>query len=325
LDIDMKRIGIVTTGGDAPGMNAAIRSAVRTAIFYNIEVIGIYDGFRGLYEKKFEKLTSRSVSGIINQGGTILKTKRFYEFKKREIREKCFENLIEAKIDGLIVIGGDGSAKGAYLLYSEFNFPVVHVPASIDNDIYGTDYTIGFDTAVNTAIDALDKIRDTATSHERTFIIEVMGRESGILALEIGIVCGAEIVIIPEVEMNIDKIVEEIKEEGEKGKKSCIIVLAEGAGKAEDLTKILSEKLPDREIRYTVLGYIQRGGKPTYLTRKLATIFGHRAVEILIEGKYGYMIGIKGEEIVYTPLSEVVNKTKSIKVEYLNIVKKMAI
>lgn len=321
----MKKIAVVTTGGDAPGMNCAIRSVVRTAIYNKIEVIGIYDGFKGLYEKKFTPLNSRSVSGIINQGGTILKTKRFYEFKNKEIREVCFKNLKEENIEGLVVIGGDGSAKGAYLLYSEFNFPVVHIPASIDNDIYGTDYTIGFDTAVNTAIDAIDKIRDTATSHERTFIIEVMGRNCGILALEVGIVCGAEIVVIPEVKFDIDKIVEEIKEEEKKGKKSCIIVLAEGAGKAEDFAKTLIEKLPEREIRYTVLGYIQRGGSPTYLTRKLATIFGNRAVELLIEGKYGYMVGIKGEEIVHVPLSEVVGKTKSIRTDYLNIVEKMAI
>ena len=321
----MKKIGVITTGGDAPGMNCAIRSVVRTAIYYGIEITGIYEGFKGLYEKKFEKLNSRSVSGIINQGGTILKTKRFYEFKNKEIRERCFENLKEEKIEGLVVIGGDGSAKGAYLLYSEFNFPVVHIPASIDNDIYGTDYTIGFDTAVNTAIDAIDKIRDTATSHERTFIIEVMGRECGNLALEVGIVCGAEIVIIPEVKFEIDKIVEEIKEEERKGKKSCIIILAEGAGKAENLSKILSEKLPDREIRYTVLGYIQRGGRPTYLTRKLATIFGNKAVEILINGKYGYMVGIQGNEIVYIPLSEVVSKTKPVKLEYLDIIQKMSV
>jgi 6-phosphofructokinase 1 len=321
----MKKIGVITTGGDAPGMNCAIRSVVRTAIYYGIEVIGIYEGFKGLYEKKFEKLNSRSVSGIINQGGTILKTKRFYEFKNKEIRERCFENLKEEKIEGLVVIGGDGSAKGAYLLYSEFNFPVVHIPASIDNDIYGTDYTIGFDTAVNTAIDAIDKIRDTATSHERTFIIEVMGRECGNLALEVGIVCGAEIVIIPEVKFEIDKIVEKIKEEERKGKKSCIIILAEGAGKAENLSKILSEKLPDREMRYTVLGYIQRGGRPTYLTRKLATIFGNKAVEILINGKYGYMVGIQGNEIVYIPLSEVVSKTKPVKLEYLDIIQKMSV
>jgi len=321
----MKKIGVVTTGGDAPGMNCAIRSVVRTAIYYGSEVIGIYDGFKGIYEKKFVKLNSRSVSGIINLGGTILKTKRFYEFKNKEIREKCFENLKEEGIEGLVVIGGDGSAKGAYLLYSEFNFPVVHIPASIDNDIYGTDYTIGFDTAVNTAIDAIDKIRDTATSHERTFIIEVMGRECGNLALEIGIVCGAEIVIIPEVKFEIDKIVEEIKEEEKKGKKSCIIILAEGAGKAENLSKILSEKLQDREIRYTVLGYIQRGGRPTYLTRKLATIFGNKAVEILINGKYGYMVGICGNEIVYVPLSEVVSNPKPLKLEYLDIIQKMSI
>jgi 6-phosphofructokinase 1 len=321
----MKKIGVITTGGDTPGMNCAIRSVVRTAIYYRIEVIGIYEGFKGLYEKKFEKLNSRSVSGIINQGGTILKTKRFYEFKNKEIRERCFENLKEEKIEGLVVIGGDGSAKGAYLLYSEFNFPVVHIPASIDNDIYGTNYTIGFDTAVNTAVDAIDKIRDTATSHERTFIIEVMGRECGNLALEVGIVCGAEIVIIPEVKFEIDKIVEEIKEEERKGKKSCIIILAEGAGKAENLSKILSEKLPDREIRYTVLGYIQRGGRATYLTRKLATIFGNKAVEILVNGKYGYMVGIQGNEIVYIPLSEVVSKTKPVKLEYLDIIQKMSV
>ncbi|MCM8784757.1 MAG: 6-phosphofructokinase [Candidatus Omnitrophica bacterium] len=321
----MKKLGIITTGGDAPGMNAAIRSVVRTAIYNNIEVFGIYEGFKGLFDKKFEKLTSRSVSGIINQGGTILKTKRFYEFKNKEVREICYKNLKQKKIEGLIIIGGDGSAKGAYLLYSEFNFPVVHIPASIDNDVYGTDYTIGFDTAINTAIDAIDKIRDTATSHERTFIIEVMGRESGNLALEIGIVCGAEIVIIPEIEFNIESIVKEIKEEEKKGKKSCIIVLAEGAGKAEDLAKILSKKLPEREIRYTVLGYIQRGGKPTYLTRKLATIFGNKAVELLLKNKYGYMVGIKGEEIVEVPLIDVVSKKKKPNINYLNIIKEMAI
>ncbi|MCM8773007.1 MAG: 6-phosphofructokinase [Candidatus Omnitrophica bacterium] len=321
----MKKIGVITTGGDAPGMNAAIRSVVRTAIFYNIEVVGIVEGFKGLYEKKFISLNSRSVSGIINQGGTILKTKRFYEFKNKQVRETSYQNLKNENIEGLVVIGGNGSAVGAYLLYSEFNFPVVHIPASIDNDVYGTDYTIGFDTAVNTAIDAIDKIRDTATSHERTFIIEVMGRDCGNLALEVGIVCGAEIVIIPEIKFEIDKIVEEIKEEEKKGKKSCIIVLAEGAGKAEDLTKILKEKLPDREIRYTVLGYIQRGGKPTYLTRKLATIFGSKAVELLISGQYGYMIGLKGEEIIYVPLVEVVNNKKLPKFEYLDIIQKMSI
>lgn len=321
----MKKIGVITTGGDAPGMNCAIRSVVRTAIYHNLEVIGIYEGFKGLYEKKFIPLNSRDVSGIINQGGTILKTKRFYEFKNREIREKAFKNLKEEKIDGIVVIGGEGSAKGAYLLYSEFNFPVVHVPASIDNDVYGTDYTIGFDTAVNTAIDAIDKIRDTATSHERTFVIEVMGRECGILALEVGIVCGAEIVLIPEVKYDIDKVVEEIKEEERKGKKSCIIILAEGVGKAEELTKILQEKLPEREIRYTVLGYIQRGGRPTYLTRKLATIFGNEAVKLLISGKYGYMVGIKGEEIVYVPLSDVVSKRKIPEVKYIEVIQTMAI
>lgn len=321
----MKKIGIITSGGDAPGMNATIRSAVRTAIFYDMEVIGICDGFKGMYEKKFTILTSRSVSGIINEGGTILKTKRFYEFKEKAIREKCYKNLIDEKIEGLIVIGGDGSAKASYLLYTEFNFPVVHIPASIDNDIYGTDYTVGFDTAINTAIDAIDKIRDTATSHERTFIIEVMGRESGNLALEIALVCGAEIVIIPEKKIDIEDIVKEIKEEEKKGKRSCLIILAEGAGKAETLSKELKDKLPDKEIRYTVLGYIQRGGRPTYLTRKIATIFGSKAVELLRNGIYGVMIGIKGDEIVYVPISEVVNNQKLPNFEYLELIKKMSI
>lgn len=321
----MKKIGVMTTGGDASGMNCAIRAVVRTAISNNLNIVGIYEGFRGLYEKKISPLNSRNVSGIINLGGTILKTIRFPDFKKKEIREVCYKNLKEYGIEGLVIIGGDGSAKGAYSLYSEFNFPVVHIPASIDNDIYGTDYTIGFDTAVNTAIEAIDNIRDTATSHERTFVIEVMGREKGNLAVEVAIACGAENVIIPEVEFKIDDIVKDIEEQRKKGKKSCLIVLAEGAGKAENLTKILSEKLPDREIRYTVLGYIQRGGKPTFLTRKLATIFGYRAVECLIKGKYGVMVGIKGEKIVEISLSEVTSKTKTPDLKNLNLIKTMAI
>ncbi|MCM8762387.1 MAG: 6-phosphofructokinase [Candidatus Omnitrophica bacterium] len=321
----MKKIGVLTTGGDAPGMNAAIRAVVRTALSYGLEVTGVERGFRGLYEKSFVKLTSRSVSGIINKGGTFLKTIRFPEFKEYGIRKACYENLEKEGIEGLVIIGGDGSSKGAYYLYNDFNFPVVLIPASIDNDLYGTDCTVGFDTAVNTAVSAIDNIRDTATSHNRTFVIEVMGRESGNLALEVALACGAEIVIIPEVKIPYEKIVYLLKEQAEKGKISSIIILAEGAGRAEDLTAFLQKALPEREIRYSVLGYIQRGGTPTYLTRALATRFGMAAVDILLKEKHPYMVGIKGNEIIYTPLKEVISNQTSISEAHLEIIKRMAI
>lgn len=321
----MKKIGVLTTGGDAPGMNAAIRAVVRTALNYNLEVTGIERGYRGLYEKNFITLTSRSVSGIINRAGTFLKTIRFPEFKEFDIREKCYKNLCAEGIEALVVIGGDGSSKGAYHLSSDFDFPVALIPASIDNDLYGTDFTIGFDTAVNTAVSAIDNIRDTATSHNRTFVIEVMGREKGNLALEVALACGAEIVIVPEVKISEEKIVSLLKEQAAKGKVSSIIILAEGAGKAQDLTASLQNALPDREIRYSVLGYIQRGGTPTYLTRTLATRFGVAAVDILMKGKYPYMVGIKGTEIVYVPLKEVISNQKQISEAHLEIINRMAI
>ena len=321
----MKKIGVLTTGGDAPGMNAAIRAVVRTSLNYGLEVTGIERGFRGLYERSFIKLTSRSVSGIINRAGTFLKTVRFPDFKEYEVRKACYENLKEEGIEGLAVIGGDGSANGAYRLYNDFGFPVVLIPASIDNDLYGTDFTIGFDTAVNTAISAIDNIRDTATSHNRTFVIEVMGREKGNLALEVAVACGAEIVIIPEIKISNEKVVHLLKEQEEKGKESSIIILAEGAGKADDLTAFLQRELPEREIRYSVLGYIQRGGTPTYLTRVLATRFGVAAVDLLVKGQYPYMIGIKGNELVHIPLGEVISKQKPISDAYLEIVSRMAI
>lgn len=323
-NLKMKKIGVLTTGGDAPGMNAAIRAVVRTALSYGIQVTGIKRGYRGLYEKDFINLTSRSVSGIINKGGTFLKTIRFPQFKEYSVREKCYQNLCSEGIEGLAVIGGDGSARGAYHFSNDFNFPVVLIPASIDNDLYGTDFTIGFDTAVNTALCAIDNIRDTATSHNRTFVIEVMGREKGHLALEIGLACGAEIVLVPEVKISEEKIVELLKEQEKKGKESSIIILAEGAGKAEVITAFLQKALPEREIRYSVLGYIQRGGAPTYFSRVLATRFGVAAVELLIQKKYPYMVGIKGNEIVHIPLKEVITNSGSISEEYLDIIRRMA-
>jgi len=321
----MKKIGVLTTGGDAPGMNAAIRAVVRTALSYGMEITGIEKGYCGLHEKEFVGLNSRSVSGIINEAGTFLKTKRFPQFKEKDVREKCHRNLIEESIQGLVVIGGDGSARGAYTFSVDFDFPVVLIPASIDNDLYGTDFTVGFDTAVNTAVAAVDNIRDTATSHERIFVVEVMGREKGNLAIEVAVACGAEIVIIPEIKMKGSRIVQLLKEQEKKGKTSSIIILAEGAGKAGELTTFLQKELPEKQIRYSVLGYIQRGGSPTYLTRVLATQFGKAAVEILKEGKYPFMIGVKGREIVYIPLKEAVSLTKEISHKDLEIINKMAI
>jgi len=321
----MKKIGILTTGGDAPGMNAAIRAVVRTALGSGLSVTGIERGFSGLHDKAFMELDSRSVSGIINKGGTFLKTIRFPEFKEKDIRRKSYENLKEAGIEGLVVIGGDGSARGACALSGDFGFPTVLIPASIDNDLYGTDFTVGFDTAVNTAVSAIDKIRDTATSHERTFIVEVMGREKGNFAVEAAVACGAEIVMIPEVPADWHKVAEALREQAAIGKTSSIIIMAEGAGRADELTRFLQEKLPKRQIRYSVLGYIQRGGNPTYMTRVLATRFGVAAVKLLVSHEYPFMVGISGNKIVRVPLKKVVTTTRLPYLQHIDLIKSMAI
>ncbi len=306
-------------------MNPAIRAVVRTALGLDMDVFGINRGYRGLTENDMFQMDSRNVSGIIDVGGTILKSIRFPEFKEKATREKAYKNLKDNAIEGLAVIGGDGSARAAHTFSSEFNFPAVLIPASIDNDLYGTDSTIGFDTAVNTAVDAIDRIRDTATSHERTFIVEVMGREKGNLALEVGLACGAEIILIPEIEINWDKIVEELENQKIQGKTSSLIVLAEGAGKAHEVAKHLQDKLPEKEIRVSVLGYIQRGGKPSSFTRNLATKFGVEAVRMLHNGNHGSMVGIKGGKIVHVPLHKVVSNKKSPPLDNLEIVKLMDI
>lgn len=321
----MKKIGVMTTGGDAPGMNASVRAVVRTALGFGISVAGIERGFKGLYEKAFLPLDSRSVSGIINKGGTFLKTMRFPEFKEKRVREEAHENLKEAGIEGLVVIGGDGSAKGAYQLFADFDFPVVLIPASIDNDLYGTDFTAGFDTAVNTAVNAIDKIRDTATSHERTFIVEVMGREKGNFAIEVAVACGAEIVMIPEMPVDWHKVAESLREQDARGKTSSIIIMAEGAGRADELTRFLQGKLPERQIRYSVLGYIQRGGNPTYSTRVLATRFGDASVKLLVSKEYPFMVGISGNKVVRVPLKKVVTTTPLPYLGNMKLIEKMAI
>lgn len=297
----MQKIGVVTAGGDAPGMNAAIRSIVRTAIFNGLEVVGIERGYAGLIEGKIRPLDVRSVSGIINRGGTILKTARCEKIKTEEGIRKAAHNLKANRIDGLIVIGGDGSFRGASELYQASGIPVVGVPATIDNDVAGTDTTIGFDTAINTALFTIDKIRDTATSHERVFVVEVMGRKRGFLALAVGFAEGAEFILVPEIKFDLEAICKKLKQGRKKGKTSEIIVMAEGAGDSSLIVKEI-RKRTGYDVRLTILGHALRGGPPTAHSRILANQFGAHAVELLLKGAKKRMVGIRGEKIVSVDL-----------------------
>jgi 6-phosphofructokinase 1 len=297
----MKRIGVVTAGGDAPGMNAAIRSVVRTAIYNSINVIGIERGYSGLIDRQVRSLDARSVSGIINLGGTILRTARCEEIKTYRGLKKAADNLEVNKIKGLIVIGGDGSFRGASELYEISGIPVIGVPATIDNDVTGTDMTIGFDTAINTAMSSIDRIRDTATSHERIFIVEVMGRKRGFLALEVGFAGGAEFVLVPEIEYNVKDICKKLRMGRKDGKTSEIIVMAEGAGNSLDVVDKI-RRGTGYDVRLTVLGYIQRGGTPTAQSRILASRFGVKAVELLLNGDKNKMVGIQEQKIISVDL-----------------------
>ena len=307
----IKSIGVITPGGDAPGMNCAIRAVVRTAIFNGLKVYGIERGWSGLVEGKIIDLELKSVGGIINRGGTILHTHRCPEFKQKPIRRKAVDNLRAFDIDGLVVIGGDGSIHASYDLYKEFGIPIVNIPASIDNDIYGTDYSIGFDTAVNTALEAIDKIRDTAMSHERVFVIEVMGRNNGFIALDVGLVAGAEAIIIPEVPYDLKAIAQKLKYGQQRGKSSFIVVVAEGAVKAEEVAKYL-RRITDLDVRVSILGHVQRGGAPTALSREAACKLGARAVELLKSGKKALIVGLVSDKIIETPIEEVLRRKKQI-------------
>ena len=315
------RIGVLTSGGDAPGMNAAIRAVVRTAIYNQTEVVGILRGYSGLLCKQFMGMQSHSVSKIISQGGTILKSSRCPEFKQKEVRNAAMENLKEAGIDGLVVIGGDGSFRGANLLWKEFGYPVVGVPGTIDNDIYGTDYTIGFDTAINTAVSAVDKIRDTADSHNIIFFVEVMGRDTGFIALNTGIATGAEETLLPEVHTDIEKLCSYMQRDRRKNKTSGIIIVAEGedGGGAFEVSKKVKVILPDYEIRVTTLGHIQRGGAPSCNDRVLASLLGHEAVNALLQGRSGVMIGQMQNQIVYTPFDEACTRHNEINKKWYEI------
>jgi len=307
----IRTIALVTPGGDAPGMNPAIRAVVRYAIFHGLKVKGIEHGFEGLIHGDIIEMGLKSVSGIINRGGTILKTIRSRDFEKKRNRLIAYENLKREHVDALVVIGGDGSLRGASVIAKETSLPVIHIPASIDNDIPCTEETIGFDTAVNTALDAIDKIRDTASSHERIFIVEVMGREAGYLALEVGLTAGAEIILIPEHKMSLGEVCKKLREGINRGKMSSIIVVAEGFGKASDIAKVVSRSLKV-EVRVSVLGYIQRGGAPTAGSRRLALVLGARAVSLLLKGDKNKMVGMEEGKIVATDFDKVLRSRKNI-------------
>jgi 6-phosphofructokinase 1 len=319
----LKAIGVVTSGGDAPGMNAAIRAVVRIASSRNLKIYGFERGWEGLITNSFRVLTPRSVGGIIQQGGTILLTSRCPEFKKKEGVKAAAETLELNGIDGLIVIGGGGSLKGAYELSKESGTLIVGVPATIDNDVFGTDETIGFDTAVNTAVSEIDKIRDTAISHERIFIVEVMGRTRGFLALTVGLTVGAEIILVPEVKLAEEEVFKTVRENSAKGKRSGIIVAAEGIGDTHQLARNI-EKNTGFEARLSIVGYAQRGGSPSARSRLLASLFADEAVTLLFKGQGSRVVGLQNGEIVSIGLEESCNNEKPLDLDLLKLAKVLA-
>ena len=318
----IKNIALLTSGGDAPGMNAAIRSVVRTCVYHKVIPFGVSKGFDGLINGKMIEMNARSVKGIINKGGTILKTARSDDFRTDKGRKNAFEMLSKKNIDGLIVIGGDGSFTGSLIFSNEFNFPVMGIPATIDNDIFGTSHTIGFDSAINTVVDAIDKIRDTASSHNRLFFIEVMGRDAGHIALNSGVAAGAEEILIPEENLGLERLIQSLKRSQKTGKSSSIVVVAEGDRTGENvfqLKEYVEKHLPNYDARVAVLGHMQRGGSPTCFDRVLASRFGVNAVESLINGDNCCMVGLQNNEIKLTPFKRAIKGTTKINTELLKI------
>ncbi len=316
------KIGVLTSGGDAPGMNAALRSVVRSCAYYKILCFGIRRGYQGMIENDIKPLGPRSVNNIINKGGTILKSARSNEFRTKEGRQKAYENLQKNGIDALIVIGGDGSFTGGLIFQKEFGIPVIGIPGTIDNDIYGTSHTIGYDTALNTVVDAVDKIRDTAISHNRLFFVEVMGRDAGHIALNTGIGAGAEEILIPEEDMGLDRLLDSLKRSKKSGKLSSIVMVAEGdkIGKnVFELAEHIEENLPDYEVRVSVLGHMQRGGAPTCFDRVLASRMGLKAVETLRDGISRNMIGIADGKMILTPLDKAIKGESKIDMELVRV------
>jgi 6-phosphofructokinase 1 len=317
----------MTSGGDSPGMNAAVRAVVRTSIFCGIDVYGIYRGYEGLIDNQIEQMSSSSVSNIVQRGGTILKTARSKRFMEYNGRLQAYNNLKARKIDAMVVIGGNGTFTGASLFDKEFDFPIIGLPGTIDNDLYGTDSTIGFDTAVNTVVEAADKIRDTASSHDRLFFIEVMGRDAGFIALRSGIACGAEFILVPETTTYIDNMARLLKHDWRRTKTSGIVIVAEGdeSGGAYEVAAAVREKIPDIDARVTILGHIQRGGSPSSFDRVLASTLGYVAVKGLVDGQRGVMAGIVNKEVVYTPFDKAIKHTKDINRDLLEMSRILAL
>lgn len=318
----IKKIGVLSSGGDAPGMNAAIRSVVRTCAYHKIECVGVYRGYEGLMEGDFKPMNARSVKDIINKGGTILKSARSKGFRTVEGRKQAYNHIKNANIDALVLIGGDGTFTGGMIFNQEFDFPVIGIPGTIDNDIYGTSHTLGFDTALNTVVEAIDKIRDTASSHNRLFFIEVMGRDAGHIALNVGVGAGAEEILIPEEDLGLDRLVESLRRSRESGKTSSIVIVAEGdkIGKSVfELKDYVDENMEGYDVRVSVLGHMQRGGAPSCFDRVLASRMGVKAVESLLSGKTNYMVGLINGEIELTPLDSAIKGKSKINLELLRV------
>jgi len=319
---DIKKVGVLTSGGDSPGMNAAIRAVVRSCAYHKLDCVGIYRGYEGLIEGDFEPLGARSVKNLINRGGTFLKSARSEEFRTKKGRATAYKKLKEARIDALIVIGGDGTFRGALALGGEHHFPIIGIPGTIDNDINGTDYTIGYDTALNTVVEAIDKIRDTAHSHNRLFLVEVMGRDAGDIALSAGIGAGAEVILIPEQKLGRERLIESLRRSKKSGKTSSIIVVSEGDEVGKNIFKVakyIEKNMKGYEVRVTVLGHVQRGGSPSCRDRVLASRLGVNAVDALLRREKNTMIGIKNNKIVSVPFSESIKGDNEIDVELIRV------
>lgn len=320
---NIRNIGVMTSGGDSPGMNAAIRAVVRTGLFHGLGVYGIRRGYQGMIEGDIYKMATTDVSNIIQRGGTILKTARSKEFMTDDGMDKAFAQLKKHEIDGLVLIGGDGTFRGAAKFFERHSLPAIGLPGTIDKDLSGTDFTIGFDTAVNTAVDAIDKIRDTAEAHDRLFVVELMGRDAGYIALNSGIACGAEDILIPETKTDIDEVLARVDADERRRKAVHIIVVAEGDdfGGAKEVHEAIAKRFPTLDVRSCVLGHIQRGGAPTYADRVLASRLGHAAVDALLKGNTQVMAGIVNGEIIYTPLTKVVKEFAPISSDLLDMIR----
>ncbi|PIE99815.1 MAG: 6-phosphofructokinase [Maribacter sp.] len=316
------KIGVFTSGGDSPGMNAAIRSVVRTCAYLKVECVGIYRGYQGMIEGDFKPMDARSVNNIINKGGTILKSARCKGFRTKEGRQKAYGNLRKEGVDAFVVIGGDGSFTGAMIFNQEFDFPVIGIPGTIDNDIFGTTFTLGFDTALNTVVEAIDKIRDTASSHNRLFFVEVMGRDVGHIALNAGVGAGAEEILIPEEDLGMERLLESLKRSKESGKSSSIVIVAEGDKTGKnifELKEYVEENFPDYDVRVSVLGHMQRGGSPSCYDRVLASRMGVKAVEALLQGKTNLMVGVQDNELMLTPIHKAIKGHTKIDKELIRV------